>query len=67
MVLCREEVNMYDDDSGYAMDDPKNPSYHERYASIWDNRDKTVIPLTCTCPTDKANCPIHKELLFEED
>lgn len=33
---------MYDDDSGYAMDDPKHPTFHERYAGIWDDRDKTV-------------------------
>jgi len=28
------------DAEGYALDDPKHPTYHERMASVWDGREK---------------------------
>ncbi len=30
--------------NAYDPDDPKHPTYHDRLASIWDDRDKTVRP-----------------------
>lgn len=37
------------DDSGYELSDPKHPTYHDRMADIWDNRDKT--DRSPRCPT----------------
>lgn len=33
---------MFDDGSGYDLDDPKNPSFYERYVDVFDLRDKTA-------------------------
>jgi hypothetical protein len=32
---------LFDPDCGYSLGDPKHPTYHERMAEAWDNRDKT--------------------------
>lgn len=29
-----------DESGGYASDDPKHPTYHERMSALWDNREK---------------------------
>jgi rubrerythrin len=46
------------DDSGYELSDPKHPTFHERYADIWDNRDKTrTVPRCRSC----GNVFLHGE------
>lgn len=37
---------IYDDDSGYALNDPKHPTYADRMTDVWDNREK--VPYTPT-------------------
>jgi hypothetical protein len=32
---------LFDPESGYTLGDPKHPTYHERMAEAWDNREKT--------------------------
>lgn len=27
-------------ETGYDPSDPKHPTFHDRYADVWDNRDK---------------------------
>ena len=29
-----------DNDTGYAFDDPKHPTYHDRMSGVWDLRDR---------------------------
>lgn len=30
------------DETGYDLNDPKSPGFHDRMSEIWDNRDKTA-------------------------
>lgn len=32
-------IDSHDADLGYALDDPKHPTYHERMAGHWDSRE----------------------------
>jgi hypothetical protein len=37
-------MTFFDDDAGYDLNDPKHSTFHERYADLWDNRDKGENP-----------------------
>jgi len=37
---ARVSMPARDDGDGYALDDPKHPTYHERMSGLWDNRDR---------------------------
>lgn len=34
-----EEEAKFREEFGYAENDPKHPSYHDRYADVWDARE----------------------------
>lgn len=38
----REGIEASGDDTGYELDDPKHPTFHDRHADIWDARDKVM-------------------------
>ena len=42
LVAGKDVWRVISDESGYSPDDPKHPTYHERMADVWDNRDKTA-------------------------
>jgi hypothetical protein len=43
-----------DDDTGYELDDPKHPTYHDRMSEVWDSRDKTEPEVPVTVITDEG-------------
>jgi hypothetical protein len=51
---------MYGDDSGYELNDPKHPTFHERYADWGDSlrkreREDAPIILTDVDPGDESD------------
>jgi hypothetical protein len=41
--LARLEVDRDPgDETGYDSDDPKHPTFHDRYADVWDMREKAA-------------------------
>lgn len=42
-------MSIWDDEAGYEYSDPKHPTFHDRYAGLWDNRDKSLKPVCGFC------------------